>query len=142
MLVVETVVRIRREHAGGKPIKEIARDLRLSLKVIRKWRKRTHASDAPMGPKAIHSPVLTAEERRWSWRSAAWSKEIGMTVQALCRCELPHRLCRKFQLLTVREMERGVFRSVRFASRQERHATLSPERARMHLSIALNRPTA
>jgi transposase len=36
MLVVETVVRIRREHAGGKPIKEIARDLRLSRKVIRK----------------------------------------------------------------------------------------------------------
>ena len=36
MLAVETVVRIRREHAGGKPIKEIARDLRLSRKVIRK----------------------------------------------------------------------------------------------------------
>jgi hypothetical protein len=35
MLVLETVVRIRREHAGGKPIKEIARDLRLSRKVIR-----------------------------------------------------------------------------------------------------------
>ncbi len=36
MLVMETVVRIRREHAGGKPIKEIARDLRLSRKVIHK----------------------------------------------------------------------------------------------------------
>ena len=35
MLVVETVVRIRREHAGSKPIKEIARDLRLSRKAIR-----------------------------------------------------------------------------------------------------------
>jgi transposase len=35
-LVVETVVRIRREHAGGKPIKAIARDLRLSRKVVRK----------------------------------------------------------------------------------------------------------
>jgi hypothetical protein len=33
MLVVETVVRIRREYAAGKPIKEIARDLRLSRKV-------------------------------------------------------------------------------------------------------------
>lgn len=29
MLVVETVVRIRREHASGKAIKAIARDLRL-----------------------------------------------------------------------------------------------------------------
>ena len=36
MLVVETVVRIRREHAGGKAIREIARDLRLSRKVVRK----------------------------------------------------------------------------------------------------------
>jgi transposase len=36
MLVVETVVRIRREHAAGKPIKAIARDLKLSRKVVRK----------------------------------------------------------------------------------------------------------
>ena len=36
MLVVETVVRIRREHAGGKPIKAIARDLKLSRKSVRK----------------------------------------------------------------------------------------------------------
>src|SRR3546814_1235615 len=36
MLVVETVVRIRREHASGKAIKAIARDLRLSRKVGRK----------------------------------------------------------------------------------------------------------
>jgi transposase len=36
MLVVETVVRIRREHAAGKAIKAIARELRLSRKVVRK----------------------------------------------------------------------------------------------------------
>jgi len=36
MLVLETVVRIRREHADGKSIKAIARDLRLSRKVVRK----------------------------------------------------------------------------------------------------------
>ena len=36
MLVVETVVRIRREFAAGKPIKAISRDLRLSRKVVRK----------------------------------------------------------------------------------------------------------
>ena len=34
--MVEPVVRIRREYAAGKPIKEIARDLRLSRKVVRK----------------------------------------------------------------------------------------------------------
>ena len=36
MLVLETVLRIRREYAGGKAIKAIARDLHVSRKVIRK----------------------------------------------------------------------------------------------------------
>jgi hypothetical protein len=36
MLCVETVVRIRREYAGGKAIKAICRDLKLSRKVVRK----------------------------------------------------------------------------------------------------------
>ncbi len=51
MLVVETVVRIRREYAGGKPIKEIARDLRLSRKVVRK------AIRAPEGAFDYHRSV-------------------------------------------------------------------------------------
>lgn len=34
MLVVETVLRIRRERASGKAIREISRDLRLSRKVV------------------------------------------------------------------------------------------------------------
>jgi hypothetical protein len=34
----------------------------ISPATVQKWRKRTHASDAPMRPKAIHSTVLTAEE--------------------------------------------------------------------------------
>jgi transposase len=36
MVVVETVVKIRREYAAGKPIKVIARELRLSRKLVRK----------------------------------------------------------------------------------------------------------
>lgn len=36
MLVLETVLRIRREFASGKAIKAISRDLRLSRKVVRK----------------------------------------------------------------------------------------------------------
>ena len=51
MLVVETVVRIRREFAGGKPIKAIARDLRLSRKVVRK------AIRAPEGAFDYHRAV-------------------------------------------------------------------------------------
>jgi transposase len=51
MLVVETVVRIRRERAGGKPIRAIARDLRLSRKVVRK------AIGAPQGAFTCHRTV-------------------------------------------------------------------------------------
>jgi transposase len=36
MLILETVVRILREYAGGKAIKAIARDLHVSRKVSRK----------------------------------------------------------------------------------------------------------
>jgi len=36
MLVLEPVLRIRREFASGKAIKAVARDLRLSRKVVRK----------------------------------------------------------------------------------------------------------
>lgn len=51
MLVVETVVRIRRERASGKAIKAIARDLRLSRKVVRK------AIRAPEGAFDYHRTV-------------------------------------------------------------------------------------
>ncbi|NIJ67273.1 transposase [Sphingomonas leidyi] len=51
MLVVETVVRVRREYAAGKPIKAIARDLRLSRKVVRK------AIRAPEGAFDYHRVV-------------------------------------------------------------------------------------
>ena len=44
MLILETVVRVRREHADGKSIKAIARDLRLSHKVVRKAIRAPEAS--------------------------------------------------------------------------------------------------
>ena len=34
----------------------------ISPTTVQKWRKRTHAADARMGPKAIHSTVLTTKE--------------------------------------------------------------------------------
>jgi transposase len=51
MLVVETVVRVRRERAGGKSISAIARDLRLSRRVVRK------AVNAPEGAFSYHRTV-------------------------------------------------------------------------------------
>lgn len=52
MLVVERVVRVRREYAGDKAIKAIARDLRLSRKVLRK---------ATRAPKAAFDYHRTAQ---------------------------------------------------------------------------------
>ena len=46
MLVLETVLKIRREFAAGKAMKAIARDLHLSRKVVR---KAIRAPEADMG---------------------------------------------------------------------------------------------
>ena len=56
MLVLETVLRIRREHASGKAIKAIARDLHLSRKVVR---KAIRAPEADMGYRREVQPLPT-----------------------------------------------------------------------------------
>ena len=43
-------------------VRALARRHGISPTTVQKWRKRTHANDARMGPKAIHSTVLTTEE--------------------------------------------------------------------------------
>ena len=54
MLVLETVLRIRREHASGKAIKAIARDLHLSRKVVC---KAIRAPEADMGYRREVQPL-------------------------------------------------------------------------------------
>lgn len=54
MLILETVLRIRREHASGKAIKVIARDLHLSRKVVR---KAIRAPEADMGYRREMQPL-------------------------------------------------------------------------------------
>ena len=44
------------------PLKELAAKHGLNRKTVAKWRKRSFLHDAPMGPKAPRSTVLTAEE--------------------------------------------------------------------------------
>ncbi len=44
------------------PLKELAAQHGLNPKTVAKWRKRAFVHDAPMGPKAPRSTVLTAEE--------------------------------------------------------------------------------
>ena len=38
----------------------------ISPTTVQKWRKRASVNDAPMGPKAVHSTVLTIEEEAMS----------------------------------------------------------------------------
>jgi transposase-like protein len=72
MLVVETVVRIRREYAAGKPIKAICRDLRPSRKVVRK--------------------AIRAEEGAFSYRRATQPfPKIGPVRDRLCLSFKRHR---------------------------------------------------
>ena len=54
MLVLETVLRIRREHAAGKAIKAIMRDLHLSRKVVR---KAIRSPEADMGYRREVQPL-------------------------------------------------------------------------------------
>ena len=54
MLIVETIAKIRREHREGKPIKEIARDLRLSRNI------RVLASVPEDGLEAVEAAVREA----------------------------------------------------------------------------------
>jgi len=44
------------------PLKELAARYSLNRKTVAKWRKRNFLHDAPMGPKAPRSTVLTPEE--------------------------------------------------------------------------------
>ena len=76
MLVVETVVRIRREHASGKAIKAIARDLRLSRKVVRKAIRAPDA-DASYERKEQHRP-----------QTGPFSTRLEELLEPACRATL------------------------------------------------------
>jgi transposase-like protein len=43
-------------------VRALAKRHGISPTTVQKWRKRASVRDAPMGPKAIHSTVLTTEE--------------------------------------------------------------------------------
>jgi hypothetical protein len=49
-------------HRSKASIKELAGRYDLEPKTVTKWKKRTFIHDAPMGPKAPHSTVLSADE--------------------------------------------------------------------------------
>jgi transposase len=43
-------------------LKAIADHYHINVKTVAKWRERTSAEDAPMGPRKPHSTVLTVEQ--------------------------------------------------------------------------------
>ena len=58
-----TTESVRRAIQRSKEsVRALARRHGVSPTTVQKWRKRTHPNDVRMGPKAIHSTVLTAEE--------------------------------------------------------------------------------
>lgn len=50
---------IQRSQASNAAL---SRKLGINVKTVAKWRKRDHVADAQMGPKEVHSTVLSIEE--------------------------------------------------------------------------------
>jgi len=58
-----TTAAVRRaiQHSQ-KSLNDLAEQYGINPKTVAKWKKRSFANDAPMGPREVHSAVLTAEE--------------------------------------------------------------------------------
>lgn len=59
---VRTTPRVRAELASQEKSSTLARRYGLSRTTVNKWRNQTTTADAPMGPSAPHSTVLTLAE--------------------------------------------------------------------------------
>ncbi|MDB5371201.1 MAG: integrase [Roseomonas sp.] len=76
-----TLPRVRAElQASQEKAGTLARYYGLSRTTVAKWRTRTTTEDAPMGPSAPHSTVLTLAEE-------------AMVVEFRCRTLLPLAMC-------------------------------------------------
>lgn len=58
------------------PLKELAAQYGLNHKTVAKWRKRAFVNDAPMGPKAPRSTVLSPQGNRVELRPQIRSLEF------------------------------------------------------------------
>ena len=93
-------------------IKELAGRYDLNPKTVTKWKKRAFVHDAPMGPKAPHSTVLSAEEEALA---VAFRKHtllplddclyaLQATIPHLTRSSL-HRLFQRHDISRLPEIE-------------------------------------
>lgn len=133
------------------PLKELAARYGLNQKTVAKWRKRSFLEDAPMGPKAPRSTVLTAEEEAMA---VAFRKHtllplddclyaLQATIPHLTRSAL-HRCFQRHSISRLPEIERDKpakqpFKSYPIGYFHIDIAEIRTEEGKLHLFVAVDR---
>jgi hypothetical protein len=105
----KTTAAVRRAIQENKEsIKALSEKYSVNLKTIRKWKRRNHVHNSPMGPKDPHSPVLSLDEEALSpfvsipfcrrtivcmlwnptfriWQDLLFTGFFSVTTSAVCR---------------------------------------------------------
>lgn len=132
-------------------IKELAGRYDLNPKTVTKWKKRAFVHDAPMGPKAPHSTVLSAEEEALA---VAFRKHtllplddclyaLQPTIPHLTRSSL-HRLFQRHDISRLPEIEGDTERKKAFKHYPIGYfhidiAEVRTEEGKLHLFVAIDR---
>lgn len=141
-------VAIQRSKAS---IKELAGRYDLNPKTVIKWKKRAFVHDAPMGPKAPHSTVLSAEEEALA---VAFRKHtllplddclyaLQATIPHLTRSSL-HRLLQRHDISRLPAIESEMGRRKAFKRYPIGYfhidiAEVRTEEGKLHLFVAIDR---
>ena len=144
------VVRVAIQRSKAS-IKELAGRCDLNPKTVTKWKKRAFVHDAPMGPKAPHSTVLSAEEEALA---VAFRKHtllplddclyaLQVTIPHLTRSSL-HRLFQRHDISRLPEIEGDTGRKKAFKHYPIGYfhidiAEVRTEEGKLHLFVAIDR---
>ncbi len=132
-------------------IKELAERYDLNPKTVMKWRKRAFVHDAPMGPKAPRSTVLTSEEEALAVAFRKYTLlplddclyALQATVPHLTRSSL-HRLFQRHDISRLPDMEgektpKKAFRRYPIGYFHIDIAEVRTEEGKLHLFVAIDR---
>ena len=132
-------------------IKELAWRYDLNPKTVTKWKKRAFVHDAPMGPKAPHSTVLSAEEEALSVAFRKYTLlplddclyALQATIPHLTRSSL-HRLFQRYDISRLPEIEGDTGRKKAFKHYPIGYfhidiAEVRTEEGKLHLFVAIDR---
>jgi len=133
-------------------IRTLARQYNLNPKTVAKWKKRTHAADAPMGPKHCHSTVLNDEEetlivafRKQTLLSLddclyALQETIPhLTRSSLHRCFQRHGVSRLSDMLAKPAKKKKRFKKYPIGYFHLDIAELRTDEGKMYLFVAIDR---